>query len=103
MKDPLVIANAGGFWGDRNDALDAQVRGGPVDVVMLDYLAEITMSILRRQMRDDPSAGHARDFLAALEPALPIVAERGIRVVTNAGGMNPRACAEAVLALLRRT
>jgi acyclic terpene utilization AtuA family protein len=102
VKDPLVIANAGGFWGDRNDALAAQVHGGPVDVVMIDYLAEITMSILRRQMQDDPRAGYARDFLEALEPAIETVADAGIAVVTNAGGMNPRACAEAVVALLAK-
>jgi hypothetical protein len=101
VKEPLIIANAGGFWGDRNDALLDQVDGGPVDVVMSDYLAEITMSILRRQQKDDPRAGYARDFLEALAPALDAVVERGVRVVTNAGGVNPRACAEAVCELAR--
>jgi hypothetical protein len=96
------IAGACGFWGDRDDALLDQVREGPVDAVMLDYLAEVTMSILRRQKLRDQSAGWARDFLVALEPALPIVAERGIRVVTNAGGMNPVACGRAVAELARR-
>jgi hypothetical protein len=96
---PLVIANAGGFWGDRNDALAAQIGGGPVDVVMLDYLAEITMSILRRQTERDPEAGFARDFLAALEPAADAIAARGVRVVTNAGGMNPAGCARRVAEL----
>jgi hypothetical protein len=98
----LVIANAGGFWGDRNDALVDQVNGGPVDVVMIDYLAEITMSILRRQRMRDPEAGYARDFLVALEPALDHIVERGVRVVTNAGGMNPMACARAVAALAEK-
>ncbi len=96
------IAGAAGFWGDRNDALLAQVRGGPVDAVMLDYLAEITMSILRRQLARNPRAGFATDFLTALEPALDEIARRGIQVVTNAGGMNPRGCAEAVVELARR-
>jgi hypothetical protein len=99
---PLVIANAGGFWGDRNDALADQVTGGPVDVVMSDYLAEVTMSILRRQKARDPDAGYARDFLKALDDPLDAIVERGIRVVTNAGGMNPMACAGAVQALLRQ-
>jgi hypothetical protein len=94
---PLRIAGASGFWGDRNDALLDQVRGGPVDVVMLDYLAEITMSILRVKKMRDPQGGYAGDFLKALQPALGDVVARGIRVVTNAGGMNPRACAEAVV------
>lgn len=95
------IAGAAGFWGDRNDALRAQVTSGPIDAVMLDYLAEITMSILRRQLDRDPRAGYARDFLKALQPALPTICDRGIQVVTNAGGMNPRACAEAVAELAR--
>ncbi len=102
MSPPLVIANAGGFWGDRNDALAAQVRGGHVDVVMLDYLAEVTMSILRRQKEHDPESGYARDFLVALEPVVDAIAERDIRIVTNAGGMSPAACARAVAELFRR-
>jgi hypothetical protein len=99
---PYRIAGACGFWGDRDDALLDQVTAGPVDAVMLDYLAEVTMSILRRQKLRDESAGWARDFLVALEPALPIVAERNIRIVTNAGGMNPVACAHAVAELARK-
>jgi len=98
---PLRIAGASGFWGDRNDALLDQVRGGPVDVVMLDYLAEITMSILRMKKLRDPNGGYAGDFLKALGPALGDIVERGVRVTTNAGGMNPRACAEAVVKLAR--
>jgi hypothetical protein len=101
-REPLRIAGASGFWGDRNDALLDQVRGGPVDFVLLDYLAEITMSILRVKKLRDPTAGYAGDFLKALGPALGDVVDRGVRVVTNAGGMNPRACAEAVVALARK-
>jgi hypothetical protein len=96
------IAGASGFWGDRNEALAEQVRSGPVDAVMLDYLAEVTMSILRRQKQKDASAGWARDFVTALEPVLCEIAERGIVVTSNAGGMNPRACAEAIAGLARR-
>jgi hypothetical protein len=99
---PLRIAGASGFWGDRNDALLEQVRGGPVDFVMLDYLAEITMSILRMKKLRDPAGGYAGDFLKALGPALGDVVARGVRITTNAGGMNPRACAEAVVALARK-
>ncbi len=98
---PLRIAGASGFWGDRNDALLDQVRAGPVDVVMLDYLAEITMSILRGKKLRNSDAGYAGDFLKALGPALGDIVARGIRVTTNAGGMNPRACAEAVVQLAR--
>ena len=102
MAEPFRIAGASGFWGDRNDALFEQVDRGPVDAVMLDYLAEVTMSILRRQLARDPEAGWARDFVTALAPALEIVAERKIQVVTNAGGMNPRACAQAVVDLAKQ-
>ncbi len=101
-REPLRIAGASGFWGDRNDALLDQVRGGPVDFVLLDYLAEITMSILRVKKLRDPNAGYAGDFLKALDPALGDAVARGVRIVTNAGGMNPRACAEAVVALARK-
>lgn len=101
-REPLRIAGASGFWGDRNDALLDQVRGGPVDFVLLDYLAEITMSILRVKKLRDPNAGYAGDFVKALGGALGDVVQRGVRVVTNAGGMNPRACAEAVVALARK-
>lgn len=102
MSEPLRIAGASGFWGDRNDALLDQVRGGPVDVVMLDYLAEVTMSILRLKMLRNPEQGYAGDFLKALSPALGEIHERRIQVVTNAGGMNPRACARAVVELARK-
>jgi len=102
MRSPVRIAGASGFWGDRNDALLDQVRGGPVDFVLLDYLAEITMSILRVKKLRDPNAGYAGDFVKALGMALGDVVARGVRVVTNAGGMNPRACAEAVVALARK-
>jgi len=102
MPQPFRIAGASGFWGDRNDALLDQVRGGPIDVVMLDYLAEVTMSILRMKMMRNPNQGYAGDFLKALDPALHDIVERRIKVVTNAGGMNPRACAQAVIELARK-
>lgn len=97
--DTLTLGAASGFWGDRNDALLRQVEGGHVDVVFLDYLAEVTLSVLRVQMGRDPDAGYATDFLDALEPALEKIAAGGVRVVTNAGGMNPRGLAAAVAAM----
>ncbi len=102
MSSRYRIAGASGFWGDRNDALLDQVRGGPVDVVMLDYLAEVTMSILRIKKMRNPDQGYAGDFLKALGPALRDVVDRDVRVVTNAGGMNPRACAQAVVDTARK-
>ena len=96
------VASGQGFWGDWLDAPRRQVEGGPVDYLMLDYLAEVTMSILQKQKERDPAMGYARDFIGAMEAVLPAVVERGVRVVANAGGVNPVACAHAVLDVARR-
>ena len=98
MKEVVRVAAGQGFWGDDLDAPRRQVEGGPIDYLMLDYLAEVTMSILQKQKERDPSLGYARDFVGAMESVLPAVLERGVRVIANAGGVNPRACAEAVRA-----
>jgi hypothetical protein len=90
------VASGQGFWGDWLEAPRRQVEGGPVDYLMLDYLAEVTMSILQKQKERDPNMGYARDFVGAMESVLPAVAERGVRVIANAGGVNPPACAAAV-------
>ncbi len=100
-RDPIVIANCGGFWGDDPTAAGRQVHGGPIDYLVMDYLAEVTMAILAKQRRRDPNAGYARDFLAQLREVLPACVERGIRIITNAGGVNPLACRDAVEALAR--
>jgi len=97
------VAGGQGFWGDWLDAPRRQVEGGPVDYLMLDYLAELTMSILQKQKERDPSMGYARDFVGAMESVLPAVMERGVRVIANAGGVNPTACAEAVRAMAARS
>ncbi len=101
MKDVVRIANASGYWGDDPEALYRQVAGGPVDYVTLDYLAEITMVILQRQRARDPRRGFAYDFIDHLRRALPLIAEKGVTVIANAGGINPSACADAVEALCR--
>jgi len=92
------VAAGQGFWGDDLDAPRRQVEGGPIDYLMLDYLAEVTMSILQKQKERDPSLGYARDFVGAMESVLPAVVEGNVKVVANAGGVNPAACAAAVLA-----
>jgi hypothetical protein len=99
MKSLVRIANAGGYWGDDPEALARQVRGGPIDYVTMDFLAEITMVILQRQRARDANAGFAYDFVAQLKAALPAIVERGVTVIVNAGGINPGACAEAVAAV----
>ena len=103
MSERVVRIAAGqGFWGDWPEAPVRQVRGGPIDYLMMDYLAEVTMSIMQKQKSRDPRAGYARDFVPLMERILPDIVERGIRVTSNAGGVNPRGCAEAVLEVARR-
>ena len=101
-KRTVRIAAGQGFWGDWLEAPVRQVQGGPIDYLVLDYLAEVTMSILQKQRSRDPNAGYARDFVSQMERILPDVAERGVRVISNAGGVNPRGCAEAVRAAAER-
>jgi hypothetical protein len=98
----IRIANGQGFWGDSLDAPIEQVRRGPIDYLTLDYLAEITMSIMQKQRARDPRQGYARDFVAMIEQVLPDLVERQIKVVANAGGVNPEACRDAVIEVARR-
>ena len=99
MKDIVRVASGQGFWGDSLDAPRQQVEGGEIDYRMLDYLAEVTMSILQKQKERDPAMGYARDFIGAIESVLPGITDRGVKVIANAGGVNPPACAAAVRAL----
>src|SRR5205807_426873 len=96
MRETLRVANAGGYWGDDPGALAGQVRGGALDYVTLDFLAEITMVILQRQRARDPRLGYAYDFVAMLGPVLPEIVQRGIRVVANAGGVHVEACRDRI-------
>jgi hypothetical protein len=103
MRKRVVRVAAGqGFWGDWLEAPVRQVRGGPIDYLMMDYLAEVTMSIMQKQKSRDPNAGYARDFIPLMERILPDIVEKRIRVTSNAGGVNPRGCAEALLDVARR-
>ncbi|APJ03640.1 acyclic terpene utilization AtuA family protein [Silvanigrella aquatica] len=102
-KEFIRIANAGGYWGDDPYALRRQVYGElKLDYISIDFLAEVTMSILQKQRAKDPQAGYARDFIFALEPVLEECLKRKIKIITNAGGVNPRACAEALFSLARK-
>ncbi|MDT8339969.1 MAG: acyclic terpene utilization AtuA family protein [Longimicrobiales bacterium] len=101
-RDLIRIASGQGFWGDDLEAPVRQVEGGPIDYLMMDYLAEVTMSIMQKQRARDPSAGYARDFIPLMERILPACVQKGIRVVTNAGGVNPEGCAEALVEAGRR-
>ena len=94
------IGGASGFWGDTALAVPQLLASGEVDYLVFDYLAEVTMSILAAQRAKDPKAGYAVDFVQImLREALPTLRERGIRVVANAGGVNPLACRDALVAL----
>lgn len=96
LRRPVRIANCSGFYGDRLSAAREMVEGGPIDVLTGDYLAELTMLILWKARQKDPTAGYARTFLKQVEDVLGTCLERGIRIVTNAGGLNPLGLAEAV-------
>ncbi len=98
----IRIANGQGFWGDSLEAPVEQVRRGPIDYLTLDYLAEVTMSILQKQRARDPKTGYARDFVDMIARVLPDLKERRIRVIANAGGVNPKACCDAVLEAAKR-
>lgn len=98
MKQSIRIASGQGFWGDLLTAPRDQVTRGPVDYLMMDYLAEVTMSIMQKQKRKDPALGYARDLIPLMETILPVLVERNIRVITNGGGVNPVACRDAIFA-----
>ena len=95
------IASGQGFWGDWLEAPVRQVEAGPIDYLMMDYLAEITMSILQKQRSRDPSLGYARDFIPVMARVLPSCIEKGIRVIANAGGVNPLSCRDRLLEVAR--
>lgn len=98
----LRIANGQGFWGDSVDAPRRLVEEGPLDYLTLDYLAEVTMSIMQKARQRDPRAGYATDFVELIRDILPTLRKNGIRVVANAGGVNPDGCREALIALARQ-
>ena len=97
MKEKIRIAAGQGFWGDLIEAPYQQVTKGEVDYLVMDYLAEVTMSILQKQKNKNPNHGYARDIPELMERILPIIKEKNIKVITNGGGVNPVACAEAVV------
>ncbi|HEX8707141.1 MAG TPA: acyclic terpene utilization AtuA family protein [Pyrinomonadaceae bacterium] len=101
MREKIRIASGQGFWGDTLDAPVRQVEGGQIDYLMLDYLAEVTMSIMQKQRARDPAAGYARDFVPLMKQILPACVERNIRVTANAGGVNVEGCANAVREVAR--
>ena len=96
MSEPVRIANCSGFYGDRLSAAREMVEGGPIDVLTGDWLAELTMLILAKNRMRDPGAGFGKTFVSQMEQVMGTCLDRGIKVVSNAGGLNPRGCAEAL-------
>jgi len=102
MKEYIRIASGQGYWGDLPQAPYWQVSKGPVDYLVMDYLAEVTMSILQKQKSRDPKLGYAKDILSVMEQILPIVVEKNIKIITNGGGVNPKACRDAIFEIAKR-
>jgi hypothetical protein len=97
LKEKIKIASGQGFWGDLIDAPYHQVTKGDIDYLIMDYLAEVTMSIMQKQKNRNPNLGYATDLVDLMKKILPITQKKGIKVITNAGGVNPVACADAIL------
>src|SRR5882724_10511674 len=100
-RSSIRIGGASGYWGDSDMALPQFLKEGGLDYIVFDYLAEITMSIMARQRAKDPAAGFASDFVSGLKPHLKEIAQQRVKILSNAGGVNPRACGEAVRALVK--
>jgi hypothetical protein len=102
MKDVIKIASGQGFWGDMIDAPVHQASKGHIDYLMMDYLAEVTMSILQKQKLKNPEFGYARDIPPLMERLLPLLKEKKFKVITNGGGVNPLACRDAIFAVAKK-
>lgn len=93
----IKIASGQGFWGDLPNAPINQVKKGKIDYLVMDYLAEVTMSIMQKQRMRNENFGYARDFVDVVESILPEISKQGVKVISNAGGVNPQACKDAIL------
>ena len=102
MKESIRIASGQGFWGDLQSAPYDQVSKGPVDYIMMDFLAEVTMSIMQKQRKRNPELGYARDLVPIIEHILPTCLEKNITIVTNGGGVNPVGCRDAIFKWARK-
>lgn len=101
LSKAIRIGGASGYWGDSDMALPQLLKAGDLDYIVFDYLAEITMSIMARQRARDPAQGYASDFVSGLKPHLAEIARQKVKILSNAGGVNPRACGEAVRGLVK--
>src|SRR5699024_9479308 len=97
VEKSIRIASGQGFWGDFPNAPVKQVRRGPIDYLVMDYLAEVTMSIMQKQKLRNENYGYARDFVDVVSVVLPDSANKGIKINSNAGGVNPLGCKHQIL------
>lgn len=106
MKEKIRIASGQGFWGDLPSAPIDQIKradkNSPIDYMMMDYLAEVTMSIMQKQKLRDPKAGYARDLVEVIDAVLPDIVEKNIKIITNGGGVNPEGCRDAIFEVAKR-
>ena len=102
QKDKVLVANGQGFWGDSILGPVRLVNEGPLDYLTLDYLAEVTMSIMQKLRARKPDMGYATDFVQLIDRILPTIVEKDIKVIANAGGVNPHACKDAVLKVIKK-
>lgn len=102
MKEKIRIASGQGFWGDLIDAPVKQASQGEIDYLVMDYLAEVTMSILQKQKLKDPNLGYAKDIPVLMERLLPLMKEKKFKVITNGGGVNPIACKNAIFEVAKK-
>jgi hypothetical protein len=102
LKKKIRIGNAGGYWGDDLSALKRQLTGGPLDYITMDFLAEITMSILQRQRASNSELGYAVDFLDQMQECLPLIVKKNVKVISNAGGINPIGLARKIIELSKK-
>jgi len=102
VKEKIRIASGQGFWGDLPNAPINQVKKGEIDYLVMDYLAEVTMSIMQKQRMRNEKYGYARDFVDVIEATLKEIKNNGVKVISNAGGVNPRACKDAILEVARK-
>ena len=96
MREKVRIASGQGFWGDLQSAPIDQVTKGPIDYLVMDFLAEVTMSIMQKQRKRNPDLGYARDLVTIVDQILPYCVKHNIKIITNGGGANPKACSEAI-------
>src|ERR1035437_355773 len=106
MKERIRIASGQGFWGDLPSAPIDQIRRAsaesPIDYMMMDYLAEVTMSIMQKQKLRDARMGYARDLVEVVDAVLPEIVEKNIKLITNGGGVNPEGCRDAIFEVARK-